>query len=217
MIDCTVISCLYGESHDRFVADWADGVGRLSPAPAAVIVGTDRRHRTIHGAQIRVGDCHWNYPQAFYLQTALDFVETEWVWIHDIDDVALPNALDGIDKVTADVWQLGYQRSDGEVYTPPQLAAEEVLTADRNLFVAGSCVRTSKLREVGGFPDCALQDWALWRRLALANATFESSDRIHFNYRRHEDARGEAELTLDRRDGDVREMLDLERDLAYTG
>lgn len=206
MIDCTIISCVYGDSHDRFVADWADGIGRLSPAPADVIVSTDRP-RDIPGALVRPVWCSWAYPQAFHLHHALEYVETTWVWIHDIDDVAFPDALEGLENVTADVWQLGYVRSDGEEYLPPRLTASELLEPGHNPFVAGSCVRTSKLREVGGFRDVALQDWALWRALARAGATFESSSRPHFHYRRHEATRGATELTAADRAGHIAEML----------
>lgn len=218
-VNTTVISCLYGNTHDRFLGDWLTAVHRLDPAPAEVIVATDRYRHITDG----VLETFWRrndgsrHPQAFYLNKALDQVETEWVWIHDIDDVAFPDALAGIENVHGDVWQLGYERSDGLLYLPPQLSAEAVLESARNMFVAGSCVRTEALRSVGGFPDLALQDWALWRLLARAGATFTSSGRAHFLYRRHTDARGEHELTLDRRDFDVAEMRQVEEEHALAG
>ena len=216
LVDVTVISCLYGDTHDQFVEDWSDGIKALNPFPSGItIVACDRPLQVLGG--FVAGPCNgWHHPQAFFLQQALERVETEWVWIHDIDDVARSNALRGIRQVDADVWQLGYYRSDGETYIPPQLDAAGVLESDTNPFVAGSCIRTRTLRAVGGFPDCALQDWALWRRLALAGATFQSSKRVHFDYRRHPEARGERELTLEHRDADVREMLDAEGLVAYT-
>lgn len=197
--DCTVISCLYGETHLRFLDDWMNGVRALNPMPAAVIVTTESDR-----------DCSWSYPQPFYLQAAFDLAETTWVWVHDIDDVAFPDALEGLEDVTADVWQFGYVRSDGEEYIPPKLTAAEVLAAARNPFVAGSCIRTEKLRKVGGFPDVALQDWALWRALARADATFCSSTRPHFRYRRHPDTRGVRELTAGRRADHLAEMMEAE-------
>jgi hypothetical protein len=150
----------------------------------------------------------WRYPQAYYLTKALGHVTTDWVWIHDIDDLAFPDALEGIDEVDADVFQMGYLRSDGEVYLPPPFTAEEFIACSTNRFVSGSCVRTSVLREVGGFPDCALQDWALWLKLAYSGATFASSERARFHYRRHSQARGEIELTLHERAQDMAEMAE---------
>lgn len=215
-VDVTVISCLYGDSHDQFIDDWSVGVKHLDPFPYGLTVVACDRPRLLLGAKT-VGPCTWKHKQAFYLQHALASVDTEWVWIHDIDDIALPDALAGIEHVNADVWQLGYRRSDGETYLPPELHPDELIKLDKNPFVAGSCVRTLALRMIGGFPDCALQDWALWRRLALAGCSFASSDRIHFHYRRHEEARGKRELTLDRREDDVMEMLLLEEDFALAG
>jgi hypothetical protein len=133
---------------------------------------------------------------------------TDWVWMHDIDDLAFPDALEGIDEGDADVFQMGYLRSDGEVYLPPVLTAEEVVNGSTNLLVSGSMVRTSWLRRIGGFPDCALQDWALWLRLAGLGAKFAASDRPRFHYRRHWQARGEMELTLLERVRHIDEMGD---------
>lgn len=209
MVDVTLISCVYGDSHDRFVDDWAGGVRRLDPAPTAVIVTSDRKRR-IRGARVSPQACTWKHPQAFHLQAALNQVETKWVWIHDIDDYAFVDALKGIEDVTADVWQMGYERSDGDFYLPPHMDATEVAVAARNPFVAGSCIRTVALRHVGGFPDLALQDWALWRALARDGATFDSSDRTHFYYRRHEWTRGTTELTVEHRPVDMAEMVEWE-------
>ena len=207
----TVISCLYGRTHDRFLWEWLSAVRQLDPAPAEVIIATDRyRHITDGALEVfRRHNDGTRYPQAFYLNKALEQVETEWVWIHDIDDLAFPDALEGLDDVDADVFQMGYLRSDGLVYLPPELAAAEVLASPRNPFVAGSCVRTEALRAVGGFPDIAFQDWGLWLQLARAGATFAASDRPRFHYRRHGSTRGACELTLAERAAHTAEMESL--------
>ena len=205
-VNVTVISCIYGDSHDRFLAEWEGGIRRLDPQPESVIVATDHP-RAIRCAKVVIASAIGKHKQAYHLNRALRDVETEWVWIHDIDDIAHPDALEGIENVDADVWQLGYERSDGMRYLPPQLVRAEVLLSERNPFVAGSCIRTEALRRIGGFPDLALQDWAIWRRLARADATFESSRRTHFWYRRHASTRGRLELTLDRRAADMEEMF----------
>lgn len=212
-MNVTIISCVYGDSHDRFVADWMAGIRRLNPQPHQVIVATDHP-RKIRGAMVVRASGGWNHPQACHLERALRNVETEWVWIHDIDDYAFEDALVGLDGIHADVWQMGYERSDGVFYLPPNLSAEQVLESAANPFVAGSCIRTDALRSVGGFPDLALQDWALWRALARAEATFVASDRTHFYYRRHEQARGVRELTAAHRSIDMAEMLAYEESHA---
>lgn len=194
MQEVTVVSCLYGDTHDEFEERWWDAVAALRPSPRQVVVATDC---VMDG---------WTHPQARHLNAAVEQVETEWVWFLDIDDVAFPDALAGLDEVAAEVWQLGYLRSDGEEYIPPQLTAEEVLAAERNPFVAGSCVRTEAFRRVGGFRDIALQDWGLWRALAAEGATFQSSGRAHFHYVRHPNTRGAVELDIRSRPAHMREM-----------
>ncbi len=203
----TIISCLYGKTHTRFLPEWLAGIAAMDPQPTEVILSTDRSRFIPEVNSV----CHrnsggWRYPQAYHLTKALGLVETDWVWIHDIDDVAFPNALEGVDLIDAEVFQMGYERSDGEVYIPPALSAEEVIASPTNPFVAGSCVRTSTLRAIGGFPDCALQDWALWLKLAHAGAKFVSSSWPRFHYRRHSLARGERELTLLERNFHMAEM-----------
>lgn len=210
--DVSVISCIYGDTHDEFVARWSEGIRRLNPMPREVIVGSDRPRAIAWATVIAAepSDRVWFHPQPYYLQQALDRVTSTWVWIHDIDDIAFEDALAGVAQTDADVLQCGYHRSDGEIYMPPEMTATELLEAETNPFVAGSCVRTEKLREVGGFPDVALQDWALWRRLALAGATFATSDWRRFRYMRHPATRGARELTVRDRDRHFAEMMALE-------
>lgn len=201
-VSVTVISCLYGDTHDRFLGEWIDGIESLDPKPQEVILSTDHSRFIPQVNEIThrmTGD--WQYPQAYHLTKALGHVTTDWVWIHDVDDIAFPFALRGVEESDADVFQMGYMRSDGETYVPPV-----VFSGDKNPFVSGSCVRTEALRQVGGFPDCALQDWALWLALARAGKTFASSGEPRFYYRRHHEARGQRELTLLEREAHVAEM-----------
>jgi hypothetical protein len=215
MVDVTIISCLYGSSHDDYLSDWLNCVGMLNPSPQEVIVGTDRyRHITSILEVSRRRQDRRSYPQAFHLNSALKEVRSEWVWIHDIDDLAFPDALEGIEHVDADVVQCGYERNDGEVYLPPVMDNAEILTLDHNPFVAGSFVRTDILLDAGGFPDVALQDWALWRRLARMAAVFAAGDRPRFKYMRHGSTRGSRELTADRRMAHMNEMHEWEETLA---
>jgi hypothetical protein len=215
MVDVTIISCLYGQTHDDYLGDWLNCVGRLNPAPREVIIGTDRyRHITSVFEVSRRRQNRSSYPQAFHLNSALDQVQSEWVWIHDIDDLAFPDALEGIESAEADVVQCGYERSDGEVYIPPVMENEAFLAHGGNPFVAGSFVRTDILLDAGGFPDCALQDWALWRQLARIGAVFAPGDRARFKYMRHGQTRGARELTLEERGRHMREMLKWEDSFA---
>jgi hypothetical protein len=208
-VNCTIVSALYGDGYEAFVADWAASVHALDPAPERVILATDRK-LDLHRVQTLRADCDWRHPQAFYLNLAVEWAETEWVWIVDIDDFALPDGLDGIEDVDADVWAVGFDRSDGVVYLPPPLTPESVLAAQTSVIPGSSMFRTDVFREAGGFRDVALQDWALWRSLARVGARFESSGRPHFRYMRHPGTRGETELTVTARPEHLAEMLDAE-------
>lgn len=193
----TVVSCVYGSTFARFIPRWVEYVSKLNPKPDAIVVASDRPHK-IPGAHVFVPPAAWNHPQAYYLNAAIAQADTEWVWILDIDDCAKPDALQGLERVDAGVWQMGYIRSDGEVYIP----GPEALDAPGNMLVAGSAVR----REHARFADVAYQDWHLWRRLQREGFEFAFSGRTHFHYMRHKYTRGETELGLDRRDELVEEM-----------
>lgn len=203
----TVVSCAYGVRYASFYRPWRTAIGLLDPAPDAVIVATDG---VVNSHDVIQPTGSWRHPQAFLLQRAIEAAETDWVWIVDLDDLAKPDALAGLEDVDADVWQMGFDRSDGETYVVPQMTAAEYLASERNVFVAGSAIRRDAFLSVGGFPDIALQDWGLWRRLARDGCTFQSSGRTHFHYMRHPHTRGELELTLADRAAHLAEMFEAE-------
>jgi len=184
----TVISCLYGRTHDRFLTDWLAAVRQLDPAPAKVIIATDRYRHITEGGVLEIfrRNNSFVYPQPFFLNAALAEVETKWVWQLDIDDLAFPDALAELDDHGADVVQMGFERSDGLIHLPQW-------GGPLNQYVAGSIVRTEAIRHIGGFRDVEHQDSDLWNRLIDAGAVFASADRPRFHYRRHADARTERE------------------------
>lgn len=200
----TVVSCVYG-SFGRFLPAWLDQIARLDPAPDEVIVSTDMLIDA-PGVRILRRPCFWEHPQACHLDRAILWADTEWVWIVDIDDLAHPDALQGIDQVDADVWLMGFDRSDGVTYIPPVMTNDEYLASERNVYPAGSAISTAAFLDAGGFADIALQDWGLWRSLAAHGASFQVSGRTHYQYMRHPDTRGETELTLDARQRHLLEM-----------
>lgn len=199
-VTVTVVSCLYGNrGYQRFALAWRHSIRQLEREPDQVIVGGDWHSRIPPSVTSVVNAvCPWRYPQAFHLQNAVMAAETDWVWILDFDDIALADALNGIDDVDADVWMMGYQRSGGEVYVPSASEAELELPR-RCLIPAGSAIRTEAFHRAGGFQDLAFQDWALWRALARTGASFESSGRVHYRYNRHPATRTAVELTPEKR------------------
>jgi hypothetical protein len=185
-LDVTIVSSLYGTTHIRFLEDWVSAITHLDPAPRRVILATSYCPfiPPVHVYQYR--NCPWTHPQAWYLNQALKWVDTDWVWFVDIDDLAFPDALEGIDVYAADVVQVGFRRSDGEVHLPKS-------DGPMNQYVGASLVRMAALSRVGGFHDVADQDSDLWERLLEAGAQFRSADRPRFFYQRHPDARTERE------------------------
>ncbi len=208
----SVVSCVYGTDFAQFLPRWFNAIADLDPAPDNVVVATDRPVESEFGAWTLVVErCGPNYPQAHYLNAAVEATETDWIWVVDIDDVAMPDALEGIGDVQADVWQMGYESSYGERYVPPQLTAAEYLALDHNPFVAGSAFTADAFARVGGYPDVAIQDWGLWCNLAANNASFQSSGRTHFHYMRHPLTRSETETTMDKR---AKHLAEIERSLV---
>lgn len=209
----TVVSCLYGNNgYDRFLDRWWASVQALDPAPDQVIVATDQPC-SLAGAVASV--CPWDHPQAWYMNQAIMAAETDWVWILDLDDQALPDALEGLEDVQASVWQMGYQRTDGMIHIPPRLTNQEYLDGyPANPYTEGSAIRTESFWAVGGFQDLAFQDFALWRRMARLGCTFQPSGRVHYRYNQHPNARSAIELVPATRAGNLAAMHELERAVA---
>ena len=209
-VSVAVVTCVYGEDHARFLPAWIESVLGMNRQPGEILVATDRDYE-IPGARVIVSACTWRHPQAYYHQQAVLAAETDWVWIMGVDDTVLPDALDGIEGVGADVWQMGYLRSDGLHHIPPKLTAAEYLALDGNPFVGASAVRADAFRRCGGFPDVAFEDWGLWRRMARAGCSFESSGRAHFNYTLGPGTRSSVELLAADRARHLEEMFASER------
>ena len=183
MSSVAVVTCVYGDhGYDRCIPGWLEAVLALSRQPDEIILVADREYGA-PGARVVVTPCTWKYPCAFYWQAATIAAESDWVWTLGVDDLAMPDALDGVDEVDADVWQFGYLRTDGRCYAPPQLTAAEYLAmTDSNPFVGGSVVKMASFSACGGYPDIEFEDWGLWRKMASMGMTFLSSKRQHFHY-----------------------------------
>jgi len=111
----------------------------------------------------------------------------------DDDDVWLPEHLATVwstmtataaDVVYADCIEEG--RRDGYhldvgPFDPDRLAIENFIC------VPATLVRTTSLRAVGGFPDTALEDWELWKRMHAAGMSFAFVPRKTVRYRFHVD------------------------------
>lgn len=182
MTTVAVVSCIYGDAYDHFAADWYDSLLSLNRQPDEIL---------LHRGERQPDEL---YPQARLQNEAVANVTADWVWQLNVDDLALPDALDGIDQVEADVWLMGYRRADGAEYVPDALPNDAYLALTGNPYPGMSAFRRSAFEWVGGYPIIAHEDWGLWRRLARAGCRFESSGRVHSTYQQHPVQRSAVEL-----------------------
>lgn len=206
----SVVTCVYGGYH-HYLPQWLDSVAELRPGADEVIVACDNisQWHTRHSLDVIfvVGNATgWKYPTAGHLQTAVERATCDWVWPLGVDDTALPDALAGIENVKAEVWQMGYL--DGtRKYLPPELLGHQYLSLDENPYVAASAF---KRKEFCGYPDIALEDWGMWRRMAYIGCRFEPSGRAHFRY--SPGNRTQFELVTEVRPKHIDEMLQSEQE-----
>ncbi len=177
----TVVAALYGTSYDVFLGQWLQSIQNVrDPSPRRVVIGADHLIDAPSATTI-ITKCRWRHPHAWHLQQAIQATRTEWIWVLDIDDTALPDALHGLDDVEADVWQLGYTNGR-DTYIVPTLTNDEYLQRTGNCYVGASVVKRMSFNQVGGYDDVGYQDWSLWRKMCHAGMTFQSSGRANFMY-----------------------------------
>ena len=195
-VDVTIISGVYGD-YTRFVPRWLESLDALERKPDAINLVTEDD----------IGPCSWKHQYAFYFDHAWRQCSTEWVWVMGVDDLALPSGLNGIDDVDADVWLTGYEKDDtGEIHIPQVIPNAAFLLSGTNMYTGASMIRTETLERIGGFRDRAFMHWDLWRRLARANARFESTGRVNFMYMQHDDQMSRAEWRKGTRAANEAEM-----------
>ncbi len=163
----------------------------LTPANVTVAIGTygsdQWRHlaitRAVPSAQqlgVRVVHAH---AQSLHeaRNAALAQVATEWVIHLDADDQLHPAYLTGMSQVDADVRAAAVSYVTGAHATPPSMPRvaghTHQCTAEclqwGNWLVIGAAVRTSLLRDAGGWLDYPWsEDWATWARCWQTGGTF---------------------------------------------
>lgn len=124
---------------------------------------------------------------------ALAAARGEAVALLDDDDLWHPHHLEtvwsvmertGADVVYADCDEVG--RRDGYSFTVRDFDAE-LLERENYLCVPATLVRTSALRDIGGFGTGALEDWDTWKRMARAGMQFVHVPQVTVTYRFHTD------------------------------
>lgn len=189
IIDVTLITAVYGEDkYFDYVKQWVDAVENLNPKPKKIMVATDNVNKLI---PLPLGytivnmkdkdEFVWRSP--YYWNECARLVDTEWIWVLDIDDTFVSDALTML-NTDKDVVAVGIRIDKDTSYIPYPMNGIEIADGSVCYLNCGSPIRKSWWKKVGGYPDIALTDWGMWRKLARAGATFNFPNKIGYNYRK---------------------------------
>jgi hypothetical protein len=183
IVDLTIVSYLYGNKYDQFLSNWLEKIRQSNIQPKEVLICTDfqRNITGVHELVIPIPD-HVKYPNAFFLNLMINYAETEWILVLDIDDEIYPNFLDGFDQIKSDVYLAGLNSDKNGIYMPPLLTNERVVGNPYNSFCFGSPFKR-RLALESPFQEHPYTDWIFWRDIARKNVKFELSNKVGYRYR----------------------------------
>lgn len=140
----------------------------MSPAPDRVVVASDEPLDT----EFEVVICPTKSLGPMR-NAAIDYTDTDWFVPSDLDDIPLPNYVDGIGK-DAEIHSFCYNFcNEAHGYRPHQWdSAFDINTA--NPLASCSAFRTDWAKRVR-FRDVGWEDWAFWLDMKKAGA------RVHFD------------------------------------
>jgi glycosyltransferase involved in cell wall biosynthesis len=182
----TVATIIYGNGYEHYLSGWIDA--SIAAQPDAIIVSTDQDRCDAQNVICTVSQppSDWRFAGSWFLNKAFERATTDWVWVVGVDDRIRPQALQAlIGREHCDVVQVGYRRSDGFTYRPPPIKNRQILALKNNALFACSPIKRDAWLRVGGFPDVAFEDWAMWRKLARADCTFGYSFNVAVDYDWH--------------------------------
>jgi hypothetical protein len=145
----------------------------------------------------RIGvDQHGEGP-ALVRNRLIGGVTTEWTLFLDDDDLLMPHYVATVERyfTDADVVYTDWVVS-GAVDPQPLDRFDPELLQIRNFIPVTACVRTSVLREVGGFPDARYEDHELWKALYNQGYRFRHVPVVAWHYRRRAGSRTDAALRV---------------------
>jgi hypothetical protein len=175
----TLFTTCFG-TYDRFLPGWLDAA--LVSGADEVLVVADRVLPVPDGVRLHVASTDFRFVEAGLRNVACEEAREGWLWQIDVDDRILPGAVRLLEGQTADVVQVGYERSDGMMYVPGVIPNADYLASGGNCYVSGSPFRATLFESVR-FPDIAWSDWGFWRLAARAGATFAAAWEVAYRYR----------------------------------
>jgi hypothetical protein len=178
-----VVSICHGYPDD--IAGWIESVRSLNRKPDKIVlvlnIEIDKKDLDLDGITV-VG---WFDEFAFsdMMNVAFANCDTDWVsWI-GIDDRYRPHALDKIDTCAADVLALGFQYDTGQIWTPANVTAEQILSLQANMIPCGSPVRRWVWNQNAFDQRIApYDDWCFWIGTAVVGATYDCTLNIDVDY-----------------------------------
>ena len=184
-----VVSSCTTATYWPFLVPWAQRVAALTRTPDEIVVATDAPEYA-RAAVDELLDVQWVTPTrtwvhhaAYLVNDAIERTTSEWIAKLDIDDLALPGYLDGIDNTDADVYCVGYRYMNHD-HVVADWPAESILRMGNNPLASCSPFRRW-LWQLQEWPDALFDDWVFWVRAAKAGAKFHSSKTIGYEYVAH--------------------------------
>jgi hypothetical protein len=184
MVSVTVATWLYGDQYDQYLPRWLEAINKLNTKPTEIIMMTDE-YRKIDGVQVIVYPIkkEWNTPNPHYANFICQNTKTDWILIADMDDMVMPDVLDGLENLDADVHLMGIDINGQEKYLPPYLTNDQIATLPACYFCFGSPFKR-ELALQHPFQDTPYGDWIFWRQIARSGAKFAWSGRVGYWYRK---------------------------------
>lgn len=172
-------------SYPEKIAGWLDSVRALNRKPDQIVLvlwsGIDKSQLDLDDVKVIFWDGDFEYSNMMNL--AFQNCDTDWIsWI-GIDDRYKPHALDKIDTCEADVLALGFQYDTGQIWTPANVTAEQILSLHANMIPCGSPVR-KWLWEQQPFEQqiAPFDDWCFWIGTALSGAKYDCTLNLDVDY-----------------------------------
>lgn len=171
--------------YPEHLTGWLESVRSLNRKPDKIVLvlyaEIDKSNYDLEG--VRVLPWWDDFAFSDMLNLGFEYCDTDWIsWI-GIDDRYRPHALDKLDSCEADVLALGFEYDTGQIWTPANVTAEQILSLQANMIPCGSPVRRELWNEHPFDQRISpYEDWCFWIGTAVAGATYESTLNIDVDY-----------------------------------
>jgi len=178
-----VVSICHG--YPEKIDGWLESVRALNRKPDQIVLVLAQSIETSHLDLTGVKVVKWagEFEFSNMMNLAFENCSTDWVSWVGVDDSYRPHALDKINDCKADVLALGFAYDTGQIWTPANVNAEQILSLNANMIPCGSPVR-KWLWESQPFEQriAPFDDWCFWIGTALSGAHYDCTLNIDVDY-----------------------------------